>query len=153
MKIKSLVLFFSVLLGLSTYGHTQAATSLPQDSASGPNKSQSEPFTSDTPDILRETQLAIRHPGYAGLVWWIPFEFWKKSAMDRGLSAEKVEQTFGKLKDYTVISVFGAKVSSLASFISFRPKTFRRMSFCGIPQEKNIPISRIRRRMPRTLPP
>lgn len=126
MKIKSLVLSVSILLALATSSHAQASTSAPQDSAIVPNKSPSEPFTSDTPDILRETQLAIRHPGYAGLVWWIPFEFWKKSAMDRGVSADKVEQTFGKLRDYTVISVFGAKVSSLAAFDFFSPEDIQK---------------------------
>jgi len=78
-----------------------------------------KPFTSDTPDLLRETQLGVRHPGYGGLVWWIPFEFWTKSAEERGIAPEKTEQTFGKLRDYTVICIFAAKVSPLGAFDFF----------------------------------
>lgn len=90
---------------------TQASTPAAQAS----EKSEIQLVTSDTPDILRETQLGVRHPGYTGLIWWIPYEFWVKSAVERGTPAEKAEQTFAPLKNYTIICVFAAKVGSFGA--------------------------------------
>lgn len=72
--------------------------------------------TTDDPEVLRETQLTIDAPGYSGVVWWIPFEFWERSAEKEGRSVEQTRKTFQALKDYTIVGVLTAKVSSLGSF-------------------------------------
>lgn len=119
MKIATLVVAFILLAGFATGIHAQDTASRPQGVAGAPEKSSPEPFTSDTPDLIRETQLGVRHAGYSGLVWWIPFEFWQKSGAERGVAPEKMEQAFGKLRDYTVVCVFAAKVSALGAFDFF----------------------------------
>ncbi|HYM79592.1 MAG TPA: hypothetical protein VE377_26685 [Candidatus Dormibacteraeota bacterium] len=113
MRVRSLILSVSIFLSPIVVSQAQDSASQPQTSARTADKAEPEPFTSDTPDILRETQLGVRHPGYTGLVWWIPYEFWVQSAQERGVSAEKTEQAFGKLRDYTVVCVFAAQVSGL----------------------------------------
>lgn len=118
MKIKALAFSFVFILAFSLLTHAQASAP-PAQSSAAPSSQNAEPFTSDTPDLLRETQLGVRHPGYSGLVWWIPFEFWKKSAEERGIAPERTEQTFGKLRDYTIICIFAARVSSLGAFDFF----------------------------------
>jgi len=76
----------------------------------------SNTHTTDDPDVIRETQLGVSVNGYAGLVWWIPFEFWPYSAEKRGNDPAKMREQLKALKDYTIVGVFLAKVSALGSF-------------------------------------
>jgi hypothetical protein len=91
--LASVALTISAVLGQA---QTDQASSSAVQTA---EKAKIEPVTSDTPDILRETQLGVRNPGYTGLIWWIPYEFWVKSAVERGTSPEKAAQTFAPLKN------------------------------------------------------
>jgi hypothetical protein len=78
-----------------------------------------------TPDLLRETQLSVGEKGYAGLVWWIPFEFWTQSAAERGASAEKTAESLKALRDYTVVGMFLAAVTETGSFHYVTPAELR----------------------------
>jgi len=118
--IRSVFLLIALLTAFSL-GWSQAQSGLaPATAAKTAEKPKPEPFTTDTPDILRETQLGVSHPGYTGLIWWIPIEFWQKSAADQGVPAEKTEQAFGPLREYTIVCVFAAKVSDLGA-LDFLP--------------------------------
>lgn len=72
--------------------------------------------SSDTLDIVRETQQTVSEPGHAGLVWWIPFEFWVDSGVKHGTPAETTIRNLRALKDYTIVLTFAAEVSPLGSF-------------------------------------
>jgi len=71
--------------------------------------------TTDDLTVLRETQMGLDSKGYAGLVWWIPFEYWVRSAEERGTAAEKTREQMKALRDYMIVGVFVGKISSLAS--------------------------------------
>jgi hypothetical protein len=117
-----LILACGIFLAMIPCGWTQAQTaaSPAATAAHTAEKAEPEPYTSDTPDILRETQLGISHPGYTGLIWWIPFEFWQQAGAQQGVSAEKMETAFGTLRDYTIVCVFAAKVGGLGN-LDFLP--------------------------------
>ncbi|MGB8473119.1 MAG: hypothetical protein WCE61_03405 [Candidatus Acidiferrum sp.] len=46
----------------------------------------------------------------AGLVWWVPAEFWEQSAVAQGSSPQKARATFASLRQYTVIIVMAGKI-------------------------------------------
>ena len=77
--------------------------------------------TTDTPDLVRETQQALGDKDYVGLIWWIPFEFWEQAGAKRGQAQEKTADNFKALKDYTVVGVFAARVSGLGVFTYIPP--------------------------------
>jgi hypothetical protein len=79
----------------------------------------------DVPDLLRETQISIGEKGYAGLVWWIPFEFWVQSAAAQGISTEKTAEDLKALKDYTVVGMFLAAVTDYGAFHYVTPAELR----------------------------
>ena len=85
--------------------------------------------TTDDADALRETQLGISGNGYTGLVWWIPFEFWAQSAEKRGDDPAKTREQLKALKDYTIVGLFLAKVSSLGSFDYVTPADLQKKTF------------------------
>jgi len=64
-------------------------------------------------DLLPETQFSTHEPGYAGLIWWIPTEFWQVSAEAHGRS---MSADFKSLDDYTTVAIFFAKVGDLGNF-------------------------------------
>jgi len=113
-SVPPLVLFVALVSAAPAQSQNADARTPSREQAAA--KAASQPYTSDTPDILRETQLGINQTGYTGLIWWIPFEFWQKSSAERGLTAEQTEMALGKLRDYTVVCIFAAKVGSLGSF-------------------------------------
>jgi hypothetical protein len=82
--------------------------------------------TADTPDMVRETQLGVSEPGHAGLIWWIPFEFWINAATKRGVSSEQAAKQFISLKDYTVVGIMAAEVSSFGAFTFIPPEKLRK---------------------------
>lgn len=64
----------------------------------------------DFPGLVKETQQSPNEPGYAGLVWWIPTEYWEISAQRTGMSEEVAKQRFGPLRKYTVVAVAVGKI-------------------------------------------
>ena len=64
------LLVLAGLLVLPGWGQT-----VPSNTATAPVQSV---HTTDDPEVLRETQLTIDTPGYSGVIWWIPFEFWER---------------------------------------------------------------------------
>ncbi len=109
-KLALLLIYVAVLL-MSLLVRSQTPTGSPAKEASA-----DLPHTSDSPDLLRETQLSIAGNGHSGLLWWIPFEFWVHSAEERGESPEKAAETFKALKPYIMVGVFVAKVTPIGSF-------------------------------------
>jgi hypothetical protein len=85
--------------------------------------------TSDELTVLRETQIGLNSKGYAGLVWWIPFEFWAHSAEEHGESAEKMREQMKALRDYTIVAVFAGKISPLASLDYVTPGDLQKKTF------------------------
>lgn len=61
--------------------------------------------TYNVEEIIKETQKSISDPKCVGLIWWIPTEFWEQAAQKHGTPAEQAHQTFGALRQYTVIGV------------------------------------------------
>jgi hypothetical protein len=64
-------------------------------------------------DLLPETQFGIHQQGYAGLIWWIPTEFWQVSSESHG---RPMPADFKSLDNYTTVGIFFAKVGSLGNF-------------------------------------
>lgn len=64
-------------------------------------------------DLLPETQFGVHEQGYAGLIWWIPTEFWQVSSESHG---RQMPADFKSLDDYTAVAVFFAKVGALGNF-------------------------------------
>lgn len=61
-------------------------------------------------DIIKDTQKQVTGQGMAGMVWWVPTEFWEKSAADQGSSPQKAHELFGSLRQYTVVIVLAGKI-------------------------------------------
>lgn len=55
--------------------------------------------------LARETQQHVRDPGYFGLLWWVPVEYWEKVVEGSGMSVEKARERFAPLRKYTTIVV------------------------------------------------
>lgn len=72
----------------------------------------STPDSSDTRlnDIIRETQKQLGGKQLAGLVWWVPAEFWEQSAIEQGSSPQKARETFAALRQYTVVIVLAGRI-------------------------------------------
>lgn len=96
--------------------------------ANKPAEINAEVHRGDIPDLNRETQLGIRAKDYAGLIWWIPFEFWLESAAKNGNAAE-AEKNFKAIRQYTVVFVFASKVSALGAFDFVTPEQIQRKVF------------------------
>lgn len=60
--------------------------------------------------IIKDTQKQIDGQSLAGMVWWVPTEFWEQSAVKRGSSLQKARETFSSLRQYTVVIVLAGKV-------------------------------------------
>jgi hypothetical protein len=59
----------------------------------------------DMSSFVKETQRTLNAPGYLGLVWWIPTEYWEISLERAGMSEEKAKQRYAALRKYTVVAV------------------------------------------------
>lgn len=66
------------------------------------------PDVIDLDDLLDETQQSVRGDGRAGMVWWIPVEFWQASNPADA-------KDFQILRDYTMVAVVVGKVSAFGS--------------------------------------
>jgi hypothetical protein len=64
----------------------------------------------DMSAFIKETQQSPNEAGYAGLVWWIPTEFWEISLERNGMSREKAKQRYAPLRKYTVVAVALGKI-------------------------------------------
>jgi len=60
--------------------------------------------------LIKETQQSPNEPGYAGLVWWIPTEYWVISAQRNGLVEDKAKERFAPLQKYTIVAVAVGKI-------------------------------------------
>ena len=78
----------------------------------------------DAPDLMHETQQAIGEKGYAGLVWWIPFQFWTQAAVTHGFPPQMADN-LKALKDYTVVGLFLAQVTDYGEFHYVTPAELR----------------------------
>jgi len=122
----SLVIFLTACLsGSLALGQAPAMEKKPASAA----PTASNVHTPDDVTILKETQLGLDTSGYAGLVWWIPFEYWVHSAERRGESAEKTREQFKALREYTIVGVFVGKISSLASLDYVSPTDLQKKTF------------------------
>jgi len=70
----------------------------------------SAPKDLDFASFLKETQQSVNEPGYAGLVWWIPTEYWEISSERSGMPEEKAAQRYAPLRKYTVVAVALGKI-------------------------------------------
>lgn len=102
-------LTLGLLVGLS-FGQAPTPDKKPVSSAVASNV-----HSADDVDIIRETQIRVGSNGYAGLVWWIPFEYWVQSMAQSGQAADKTREQMKALRDYTIIGVFDGKMSALGS--------------------------------------
>src|SRR5579872_345341 len=64
----------------------------------------------DMSAFIRETQQSTNEPGYAGLVWWIPTEYWEISMERIGATEEKAKSRYAALRKYTVVAVAVGKI-------------------------------------------
>src|SRR5215472_1732996 len=74
----------------------------------------SKPATSgadfDMSAFTKETQQMVNHPGYVGLVWWIPTQYWERASVLAGGSEEKAKEQYAPLRRYTVVAVAVGKL-------------------------------------------
>ena len=79
--------------------------------ASGQNTPQSGSLREiDFSALVKETQQTPNEPGYAGLIWWIPTDYWVISAQRSGLAEDKAKQRFAPLEKYTIVAVAVGKI-------------------------------------------
>ena len=79
--------------------------------ASGQDAAKSSSSTDvDFSGLIKETQQTPDEPGYAGLVWWIPTEYWILASERSGLTEEKAKQRFSPLEKYTIVAVAVGKI-------------------------------------------
>jgi hypothetical protein len=64
----------------------------------------------DFSGLVRETQQSPNEPGYVGLVWWIPTEYWVLSSERMGVPAEKAKERYAPLQRYTVAALAFGKI-------------------------------------------
>jgi len=124
--IRSVVLFamLSLLCFAAQSSEKQSPQNTPPPSVPAPAK-PAIVHTPDTTDLARETQQTIREGDYAGLVWWIPYEYWTQVAASRSPSASRMAGRLQALKDYTVVGIFLARVSDLGAFNYVTPAELR----------------------------
>ncbi len=60
--------------------------------------------------FIKETQQSPSEAGYAGLVWWIPVEYWEISSARIGMSEEQAKQRYAPLRKYTLVAVALGKI-------------------------------------------
>ncbi len=114
------------LLVASVWGQATPPTQEKKDAAA--DKSW-KVHTTDDPEILRETQLGINFNGHAGLVWWIPFEFWVNAIAKNGISVDQARKNLSALQEYTIVGAFLGKVSSLGSVDYVSPADLQKKIF------------------------
>jgi len=71
----------------------------------------------DVDELLSECQRPVRGKSHAGMVWWIPPEFWEASGGTQDPAAKALVDS---LRQYTVVAVVVGKVSPLGT-ISWIP--------------------------------
>lgn len=68
------------------------------------------PSDFDMSAFIRETQQSPNEAGYAGVIWWMPTEFWEISLERSGMSEEKAKQRYEPLRKYTMVAVALGKI-------------------------------------------
>ena len=64
----------------------------------------------DFPALVHELLQSPNKPGYAGLVWWAPPEFWEASMTRSGVAAAQAHERVAPLHRYTMILVAVGKI-------------------------------------------
>ncbi len=64
----------------------------------------------DISAFIKETQQSPSEAGYAGMVWWIPVEYWEISSERSGISEEKAKQRYAPLRKYTLVAIALGKI-------------------------------------------
>lgn len=104
-----LMTFIRVLMTLVCISLTMNPLRAQTVSSVAPAKAESSTEI-DFTALIRETQQTPNAPGYAGLVWWIPTQYWEISAERSGLTEERAKERFAPLKKYTVVMVSAGKI-------------------------------------------
>jgi hypothetical protein len=63
----------------------------------------------DMSAFMKETQQSVNEPGYVGLVWWIPTQFWELTSGRTGMS-EEMKERYAFLRKYTLVAVVVGKL-------------------------------------------
>jgi hypothetical protein len=66
----------------------------------------------DVDDLIQECQQTLRGKEYAGIVWWVPVEFWEISALSQGTSAPVARAQFDALREYTLVGLAVGKMGA-----------------------------------------
>ncbi len=74
----------------------------------------------DPSELLPETQNSIHTKGYAGMVWWIPVEFWERAFLQQGVTADRAAEQLKPLRDYVMVAVVVGKIGTFGA-INFAP--------------------------------
>ena len=69
------------------------------------DKTSSDQEVTSLDGIIKETQKSASGKGQAGIIWWIPTEFWEQAARKNGGSVEMAQRTFEPLRAYTLVAV------------------------------------------------
>ena len=86
--------------------------------------------TTDDLTILRETQMGLDSKDYAGLVWWIPFEYWVVSAgRTRRRCSREPRADEGVARLYDCRRFCRQKISALASLDYLTPADLLKKTF------------------------
>jgi hypothetical protein len=78
--------------------------------AQAPVPGGAETNDSKLDEMIKETQKQVGGKKLAGIVWWVPAEFWEESALQNGSSPQKARETFGSLREYTMVIVLAGKI-------------------------------------------
>ena len=87
-----------------------AAAICPALLGQAPAPATADPNDTKIDEIIKETQQQIGGKQLAGLVWWVPAEFWEESAIQQGSSPQQARETFGSLRQYTMVIVLAGKI-------------------------------------------
>jgi hypothetical protein len=79
--------------------------------AQAPTPGSTETKDTKMDGIVKETQKQAGGKNVAGLVWWVPAEFWEASAVQQGSSLQQARETFGSLREYTAAIVLAGKIA------------------------------------------
>lgn len=93
-------------------------TALPAPAQTEPQKSEVKAAPAaateiDINDLVGECQKPVRGKDYAGIVWWVPVEFWEASAQSQGTNPAEAAEKFKPLRPYTLVAVAVGKIGGL----------------------------------------
>lgn len=66
----------------------------------------------DFPAFVHELMQTPNKPGYTGVIWWAPPQFWEESMKRSGIAPDKAHEQTVPLRKYTMIMVATGKIGS-----------------------------------------